>query len=153
MKILGIDPSLCKTGWGLIEVQNDNLIHISHGVIKIKPTMRIEARLAMLFDSISTLLVQIQPDLIALEETFCGVNSATNIRLGFASGAIMASAGKAGIELRMYATRLIKRSVTGNGAATKAEVRQSVLGILNLGEIDSLDSSDALAVAIASKYC
>jgi len=143
--VLGIDPSMCRTGWGVIKA--DNMTHIAHGVIKIKSTLRSEQRLANLANELELIIKFHNPDIICIEETFCGINPMTTLRLGFAFGCILTVCGKLNLPVFKYATRLVKQTITETGAATKDMVLAKVLELLKV-EVNNFDSSDALAVAI-----
>jgi crossover junction endodeoxyribonuclease RuvC len=149
VKILGIDPSLCNTGWGMIEILDNVVNHIDHGVIKTKAKLSTEKRLSYLSIETEALIKQYQPDVVCLEETYCGINPITTLRLGFASGALLCMFGTNNLPVFRYPTRLVKWLITDNGASSKPEVRDKVIQILAINDIASLDSSDALAVAIA----
>lgn len=149
MRILGIDPSLCNTGWGMIDITEDIMTHIAHGVIKTPIKLSTEKRLSFLSSHCKDLIVEHAPDIACIEETFCGLNPVTNLRLGFASGAILCTFGIGDVPVFRYPTRLVKFLVTTNGGSSKSEVRDRVLEILSMQSINNLDSSDALAVAVA----
>jgi crossover junction endodeoxyribonuclease RuvC len=146
IKVLGIDPSMCRTGWGLIN--GEDLSHIAHGIIKVKSTLASEQRLASLACELETLIKIHNPSIACIEETFCGINPMTTLRLGFAFGAILTVCGRLNIPVYKYATRLVKQTLADTGAATKDMVLLRVKDMLKV-EIDNFDSSDALAVALA----
>lgn len=150
MKVCGIDPSLCSTGWGVIEVFDEKISHVAHGTIKPSLKLTTENRLAFLSFETDKLMDLYQPDIICIEETYCGVNPITTLRLGFASGALLSTFGLRKLSVLRYPARLVKFLVTNKGNANKDEVRNRVIDILSLQHsIQSLDASDALAVAIA----
>ena len=107
----------------------------------------IQLQLYKLSNGILNVYQQYLPDKIAIEETFCGVNSKTNLKLGFVCGAIMSQLGKLDIDITMYPTRVIKMNLI-SGNATKEDIRIRVMEILNISKISSFDMSDALATAI-----
>ena len=148
MKILGIDPSLRRTGWGLVKCLDNTIEHIAHGVIKTSDKMSTDKRLYNLQKDALELLANYLPDVICVEETYCGINPITTLKLGFASGALLSAIGSTNKEVFMYPTRKVKQIVTQNGSSSKDEVRDCVVKFLKLEDIDNLDSSDALAVAI-----
>lgn len=149
VKILGVDPSLRNTGWGIIELIASDVMHLGHGVIKTPPKLATEKRLHHLSSQMQLLINEHKPDVVCLEETYCGINPITTLRLGFASGALLATFGANDMAVFRYPTRLVKWLVTSNGASDKTQVREKVMEILSIASINSLDSSDALAVAIA----
>ena len=148
MRILGLDPSLCKTGWGVLEQHDDKLTCLGYGVIIPKLNASTSERLAYLALELQSVLSIHNPHLISIEETFCGINPLTNIRLGFASGALLAICGMAGSPVYQYATRLVKQMVGETGKASKVLIQEKVMSILNMDKTRYLDSTDALAVAI-----
>ena len=148
MRILGLDPSLCKTGWGVLDQCGNTLKCSGYGVIIPKSTLSTAERLACLASELQSILGLYNPNLISIEDTFCGINPLTNIRLGFASGALMAICGIAGIPVYQYATRLVKQMVGETGRASKITIQEKVMLLLNMDKTKHLDSSDALAVAI-----
>jgi len=147
-RLLGIDPSLCKTGWGIIDTIDNDFTHISHGTILTKSKWSTEARLAFISSSILKIIEEYSPTIVIIEDTFCGINPVTNLRLGFASGAIMSIAGTCNLCVHRYPTRLVKRVIANHGSADKEQIAIKVKKMLNLIEINSLDASDALAVAL-----
>lgn len=147
MKILGIDPSLCKTGWGIVNYDGIDIIHIDHGVISPKTKLPLSKKLHLLSSKIKEIIELHNPNGVCIEETYCGINSRTIVKLGFASGAIMSVCGGFDIPLFQYPAKSIKKIVTTNGNSSKDEVWQSLTGLLQVS-ILNLDASDALAVAV-----
>lgn len=151
IKILGLDPSLLQTGWGIIDlldnVDETKIIHYADGVIKSKQTSPIEKRLFNLHAKIEEIIMQHKPDVVCIESTYCGINPITTLRLGCAYGTILATVAKCGIAVIQYPTRCIKHAVTGKGSNTKQDVRASVEQILSI-QTANFDISDALATAI-----
>lgn len=145
--ILGIDPGSRITGFGLIEVQPQRLVHLRHGVILSDGDASFAQRLGRLADSFGELLAQHRPNQIVLERIFLGKNADSAFKLGHARGALMAEAARAGIEVFEYAARQVKKGVTGNGAAGKEEVQIVVQRLLGIHGIQRIDASDALALA------
>lgn len=149
MRILGIDPSLCRTGWGIVDYNHDQVVHLAHGIASTKGSLSTEKRLASLSRETTAILHLYMPDIVCIEQTFCGINPSTTLRLGFASGAILSACGINETPVFTYATRLVKQLITNNGSSDKNAVRISIMDILKLDAIEHLDSSDALAVAVA----
>jgi len=148
MRIIGIDPSLCKTGWGVIEYNDKTFSYISNGIIKPKVTLPTEQRLSFLGVKLMEIILEYRPNCAAIEDTFCGINPLTNLRLGFASGALMCICGMTEIPVNRYPARLVKQIIGHNGASDKFTIRKYVIDLLKLDTIIGLDSSDALAVAM-----
>ena len=149
MRILGIDPGLTKTGFGILDVQNENLKVIDYGIIKPKVKDKLEKRLLTIFEDITEIIKEYSPTIICIEEVFYGKNFKSALLLGQARGAAMVSAASKNISIFEYSAKKIKQSVTGNGNAKKEQVRFMVTSILNMKNNDiGLDASDALAIAI-----
>ena len=149
MRILGIDPGLTKTGFGILDVQNENLKVIDYGIIKPKVKDKLEKRLLTIFEDINEIIKEYSPTIICIEEVFYGKNFKSALLLGQARGAAMVSAASRNISIFEYSAKKIKQSVTGNGNAKKEQVRFMVTSILNMKNNDiGLDASDALAIAI-----
>jgi len=144
--ILGVDPGSKKTGFGLIEVQGSRLIHLNHGVILLDEES-FAGRLRELGLFFSDLLKKYQPHHVVVEKIFLGKNADSAFKLGHARGVIMYKAALSGAEVFEYATRVVKKSVTGNGGAEKDQVQATLQALLRVNSICSLDASDALAMA------
>ena len=148
MKILGIDPSLRSTGFGVIEASGNSFTALGAGVIKIPATLRPSLCLVKIADSIEGLLKQFQPDVMAIEGLVYVQNTKIAFTLGQVRGVIIAAGARAGLEIYEYAPRKVKQSVTGSGAAGKAQVAQMMKAQLGLPEVPPADAADALAIAI-----
>ncbi|MBV7256039.1 crossover junction endodeoxyribonuclease RuvC [Pacificimonas sp. WHA3] len=149
MLILGVDPSLTATGWGVIRMEGSRLGHIANGTIKVPAKLAMPVRLSMLFADVSAIIRAHEPDDAAMEEVFTNKNPQSTLKLGQARGAVMAALGAGGLDVAEYAPRLIKKAVAGTGTAEKRQVQAMVERLLPGARPDSLDASDALAVAIA----
>ncbi|WP_374387319.1 crossover junction endodeoxyribonuclease RuvC [Sandaracinobacter sp.] len=150
MRILGLDPSLSRTGWGLIEAEGNRLRHIAHGACPTRAADPLPVRLKMLHDGIAALVAAHAPQEAAVEEVFVNKNPQSTLKLGQARGVVLLAVGH--LIVSEHATRLVKKALTGTGAAEKAQVAAMVARILPgcgpLGE----DEADALAVAIAHAH-
>jgi crossover junction endodeoxyribonuclease RuvC len=146
--ILGIDPSLTATGWGVIRVEGSRLAHVANGTIKPPAKDAMPARLAALFAAVGEVVAAHLPDAAAAEEVFSNQNPQSTLKLGQARGAVMAALGAGGLACAEYAPRLVKKALVGTGSADKRQVQAMVTRLLPGARIDSLDASDALAVAI-----
>ena len=151
MRVLGIDPGLRHTGWGIIDVDGNRLIHISHGVVHTDATQTAAERLTHIFDELSKMITLWQPTDAAIEETFMNNNPASAIKLGQARGAAMIAPARQGVPVFEYPANLIKKSVVGAGHADKNQV-QMMIKILLPGVEASSDAADALAVAICHAH-
>lgn len=149
MIILGLDPSLSCTGWGVVRVEGSRISHIANGEVKTLPKAPIAERLNHLHDAIVAVIAAHQPDRAAAEEVFANKNPQSTLKLAQARGAVLAACGGAGLEVREHAARLVKKSVVGSGGADKSQV-QAMLKVLLPGvAVSGADAADALAVAIA----
>jgi len=152
IRILGVDPGLRHTGWGVITMDGPRLGWVAHGVIKPDTTMDLADRLACLATELRKVVDQHTPDETAVEETFVNINPKSTLLLGQARGAAMASLAGAGLKVHEYATRKVKLSVVGTGGADKDQVAFMVRRLLpRAGEV-SADAADALAVAICAAH-
>tara|TARA_Y100000994_G_scaffold138046_1_gene113178 strand:+ start:811 stop:1293 length:483 start_codon:yes stop_codon:yes gene_type:complete len=149
MKILGIDPGLTRTGFGIIDVHSESLKLIDYGIIKPKSSDKLERRLLTIFNDMSSIIKKYSPTVISIEDVFYGKNVKSALLLGQARGAAMLSAASNKITIFEYSAKKIKQSVTGNGNANKDQVKFMVASILNIKNLDiPLDASDALAIAL-----
>ena len=152
MRILGLDPGLGTTGWGLIEAQGNRLSHIANGELKTKTSAPLPERLAQLADQLEALLAEHRPDGAAVEEVFVNKNPQSTLKLGQARGVAIMLAARAGISVGEYAARLVKKAVVGNGNAEKAQVHAMIARLLPGVAIAGPDAADALAVAITHAH-
>ena len=152
MLILGIDPSLSCTGWGIMAKQGNRLSHIANGQIRTDPKAPLAGRLVTLDRELTDVILRHRPDAAAVEEVFVNKNPQSTLKLGQARGVCLLAAARAGLPVSEYATRLVKQAVVGTGGAEKAQV-QAMLGVLLPGvKLAGADAADALAVAIAHAH-
>lgn len=148
MIILGLDPGLGTTGWGVIRKQGNRLSHIANGQITTDAKMPMASRLLKLDLELSDIVRAYPPDAVAVEEVFQNKNPQSTLKLGQARGVCLLGASRSGAEVFEYATRLVKKAIVGTGRAEKEQV-QAMLGILLPGvKLAGHDAADALAVAI-----
>jgi len=152
MVILGLDPGLGTTGWGMIEAQGNRLAHIANGQIKTDAAEPLPRRLAELADQLEALISDHAPAAAAVEEVFVNKNPQSTLKLGQARGVVIMIAARAGIEVGEYAARLVKKAVVGTGGAEKAQVHAMVSRLLPGLKIAGPDAADALAVAITHAH-
>lgn len=152
MRILGLDPGLVHTGWGIIDSEGSRLRHIADGRISPPTKLPMAARLAFLDAELAKLLATWQPDCAAVEETFVNTNAASTLKLGQARGIALLAPARTGLEVAEYATNLVKKSVVGAGHAEKSQVAMMVGILLNIRHEGSADAADALAVAICHAH-
>ena len=152
MKILGLDPGLGTTGWGLIEAEGNRLAHIANGQIKTDTNAGLPRRLSALADQLEALLADHRPAAAAVEEVFVNKNPQSTLKLGQARGVALMCAARAGIDVGEYSPALVKKAVVGTGGADKAQVHAMVSRLLPGVKIAGPDSADALAVAITHAH-
>jgi len=152
VKILGLDPGLGTTGWGLIEAQGNRLSHIANGQLKTDTAAALPRRLAHLADQLDALIAENAPDAAAAEEVFVNKNPQSTLKLGQARGVVLMCAARSGIHVGEYSPSLVKKAVVGTGGAEKAQVHAMVSRLLPGVKIAGPDAADALAVAITHAH-
>jgi crossover junction endodeoxyribonuclease RuvC len=152
MILLGLDPGLGTTGWGLIAADGNRLTHMGNGQIKTDSAMPLATRLLALDLALTDLILEHRPDGAAVEEVFVNVNPQSTLKLGQARGVILLNAARSGMEVGEYAARLVKKSVVGVGNASKDQVHAMVSRLLPGVKIVGPDAADALAVAITHAH-
>jgi len=152
IRILGIDPGLRHTGWGVITLDGPRLGWIAHGVINPDPHADMADRLAILCAELRDVIATHTPDEAGVEETFVNVNPKSTLLLGQARGAAMATLAGAGLKVHEFATRKVKQAIVGTGAADKAQVAFMVRRLLPKAGDVAADAADALAVAICGAH-
>jgi crossover junction endodeoxyribonuclease RuvC len=152
IKVLGLDPGLGTTGWGLIEADGNRLAHVANGQIKTDPLMPLPQRLATLAGVLEALLAEHRPDAAAVEEVFVNKNPQSTLKLGQARGVALMCAARAGMAVGEYAPTLVKKAVVGTGGADKSQVHAMVARLLPGAKIAGADAADALAVAITHAH-
>ena len=151
-RLLGIDPGLRITGWGVIEVDGNRLRHVADGVIATDSATSVPARLKALHDALVALMAQYRPDEAAIEETYVNRNGTATLKLGYARGVALLAPALAGIPVTEYGAKSVKLAVVGTGGAAKAQVQMMVRQLLPGGAIRRADAADALAVAICHAH-
>jgi crossover junction endodeoxyribonuclease RuvC len=150
--ILGLDPGLGTTGWGLIRAEGNRLSHIANGQMKTRTADALPQRLAALSAQLEELIGDFGPQAAAVEEVFVNKNAQSTLKLAHARGVALMLAARAGIAVGEYAPRLVKKAVVGTGAAEKAQVHAMVQRLLPGVDIAGPDAADALAVAITHAH-
>ncbi len=150
--LLGIDPGLGTTGWGIISAEGNRLAHIANGRIVTDTKASLANRLVELDRALTDIILEFRPDGAAVEEVFVNSNPQSTLKLGQARGAILLSAARTGLEIGEYAARLVKKAVVGVGNADKAQVHAMVSRLLPGTKIAGPDAADALAVAITHAH-
>jgi crossover junction endodeoxyribonuclease RuvC len=152
MRVLGLDPGLRHTGWGVIDSTGNRLIHVADGVAHAPISAPLADRLVSLFRQINAVLERFQPDVAAVEETFVNKNAASTLKLGVARGVVLLAPAERGLPVAEYSANLVKKSVVGAGHAAKEQVQMMVRRILPGCAISEPDAADALAVAICHAH-
>ncbi len=153
MRILGIDPGIGRTGWGVVEVQSSKFKVQSYGCIETDAKTEMGERLNQLYEEIVKLIEEYQPDAVGIEDLFFNTNSKTAFVVGQARGVIMLAVAKKKLPLAVYTPLQVKIAVTGYGRAEKRQVAQMVKTLLKLDSIPKLDdTTDALAIAITHAF-
>jgi crossover junction endodeoxyribonuclease RuvC len=152
VRLLGLDPGLRFTGWGVIDVDGNRLRHIGDGVIATDSAESVPDRLKVLHDALMTLLERLRPDEAAVEETYVNRNGAATLKLGYARGIALLAPALAGIPVTEYGAKSVKKAVVGTGGADKDQVEMMVRRLLPGASIRRADAADALAVAICHAH-
>jgi crossover junction endodeoxyribonuclease RuvC len=154
MRVLGIDPGLRCTGFGLIEHHGTQLRYLASGTISTAnaPQTDLPARIGVLFDSLGQVIAQYQPDVAALEIVFVNVNPQATLKLGQARGACLCALTQAKLPVHEYTALQMKQAVAGHGKAAKAQVQEMVKRLLQLPGLPGPDAADALGLAITHAH-
>jgi len=152
IRILGLDPGLRRTGWGVVRCDGARLSHIAHGVIAVPETLPFPLRLLRLFEGLREVIAAHAPDEAAVEEVFVNMNPSSTLKLGHARAAALIAPAQAGLPVAEYATRLVKKAVVGTGAADKDQVGFMIRRLLPTAGETTADAADALAVAITHAH-
>lgn len=152
MLILGLDPGLACTGWGLIAAEGNRLSHVANGQVRTDAKLALPARLVRLETALAELLEAHAPGAAAVEEVFLNDNPRSTLKLGQARGVVLLVAARRGLDVGEYAPRLVKKAVVGTGGAEKAQVHAMVQRLLPSAKIAGADAADALAVAITHAH-
>ncbi len=154
MLVLGIDPGLANTGYGVVTLNGGRLLALDGGVIQTRAQVPQERRLAEIHAAVEALLLEHEPDAVALEELYFGQNVRTAFAVGHARGAVMLAAGRRGVPCASYTPQQVKGAVCGSGRAGKDQVARMVKALLGLAEEPRPDhAADALAVAVCHANC
>ena len=152
MILLGLDPGLGTTGWGLIRAEGNRLGHLGHGQLKTDPAAPLARRLAALDALLAALITEHGPAAAAVEEVFVNANPRSTLKLGQARGVVLCAAARAGLDVGEYAPATVKKAVVGVGGAAKEQVRAMIARLLPGTASAGADAADALAVAICHAH-
>lgn len=149
VRVIGIDPGINHTGYGVVDEISKKMICLDEGTVSPSKKLAFPQRLQVIYKDLKGLIEKWFPDIMVVEETIYAQNIRTALMMGQARGVVILAAVEEGLEIYEYSPKKIKLSVVGNGAATKEQVRFMVTRLLNLPEVPvSFDASDALAVAL-----
>jgi crossover junction endodeoxyribonuclease RuvC len=152
IRILGIDPGLRRTGWGVIETIGNRLVYVACGQVVPDETVSLAERLAFLHHGLAAIVREYAPDEAAVEETFVNNNPMSTLKLGQARGIAMLVPAQAGIAVAEYKPNLVKKTVVGAGHAEKQQIGAMIAVLLPKAGAVSVDAADALAVAITHAH-
>src|SRR5580704_14524594 len=152
IRILGIDPGLRRTGWGVVEIAGNRLGFIGCGSVTTNDRDALAARLLAIYDGLLRILDQYRPDEAAAEATFVNKDATATLKLGQARGIAMVVPAKAGVPVAEYAPNLVKKSIVGVGHGDKAQVRMMVGVLLPKANPPTDDAADALAIAVTHAH-
>jgi crossover junction endodeoxyribonuclease RuvC len=152
IRILGIDPGLRRTGWGLVESVGNRLIYVACGSLETSERADLGARLVVIHDGLTGVIERYRPHEAAVEATFVNANAAATLKLGQARGIAMLVPAKAGLAVAEYAPNVVKKTVVGAGHGEKAQIRMMIGVLLPKAEPQSEDAADALAIAVCHAH-
>ena len=152
MRVLGLDPGLRHTGWGVIDTVGSRLVHVGDGIVHAAADRPLALRLVSLFREIGAVVDRFCPDEAAVEESFVNRNPASTLKLGLARGVVLLAPAERGLPVAEYSANLVKKSVVGAGHAAKPQVADMVRRILSGAVPGAGDAADALAVAICHAH-
>ncbi|USI73989.1 crossover junction endodeoxyribonuclease RuvC [Sphingomonas morindae] len=152
MLILGLDPGLGSTGWGIIRAEGNRLAHIGNGQIRTEPGMALARRLALLHGALVEMIRAHRPDSAAVEEVLGNSNPQSTLKLGQARGVVLLAAAQAELVVGEYHPSIVKKAVVGTGGADKAQIQAMVARLLPGVRLAGADAADALAVAITHAH-
>jgi crossover junction endodeoxyribonuclease RuvC len=148
IRILGVDPGLRRTGWGVIEILGNRLTFIGCGSVESDGKAELAARLLQIHDGLTRVVEQWQPDEAAVESTFVNRDAVATLKLGQARGIALLVPARAGLQVAEYAPNLVKKTIVGAGHADKVQIRKMIGVLLPKADPQSDDAADALAIAV-----
>jgi crossover junction endodeoxyribonuclease RuvC len=152
IRIIGLDPGLRRTGWGVVACEGARLVHVAHGVIAPPEKGEFAGRLLFLLEALNEVIAAHAPHEAAVEEVFVNTNPASTLKLGHARACALIAPAKAGLPVAEYAARLVKKSIVGTGAADKDQIGFMIRRLLPTAGETTADAADALAVAITHAH-
>ena len=148
MRLMGLDPGLRITGWGIIDIDGNRMRHVADGCVKSNAKLPLAERLVQLYEGVEEIIKRFGPIEAAVEETFVNKNPNSTLKLGQARGVVMLTPARAGLSVSEYTPNQVKKTVVGTGHAGKEQVQMMVKTLLPTATMESADAADALAVAI-----
>jgi crossover junction endodeoxyribonuclease RuvC len=152
IRIIGIDPGLRRTGWGIIETSGNRLSYVACGSVEPDPKADLAVRLLGIHDGLAKILAQFSPDEAAVEITFVNRDPSTSLKLGQARGIAMLVPAIAGVSVAEYAANLVKKTIVGAGHADKTQIRVMIGVLMPKADPQSEDAADALAIAVTHAH-
>jgi crossover junction endodeoxyribonuclease RuvC len=152
LRLIGLDPGLRSTGWGVIETEDNRLRHVASGAVTSDAGLTLAERLLQLHEGLAEVLARYRPDQAAVEETFVNRNPVSTLKLGVARGVVLLAPALAGMPVGEYSANKVKKAVVGAGHATKEQVEMMVRRLLPGSNPANSDATDALAVAICHAH-
>jgi crossover junction endodeoxyribonuclease RuvC len=152
VRLIGLDPGLRHTGWGVIEVSGSRLGYVADGAVHTDGDRPLAERLVQLHDGLRAVIAALKPDAAAVEETFVNKNATSTLKLGLARGVVLLVPALAGLPVAEYPANLVKKSVVGAGHAAKPQIQMMVRRLLPGCLTETADAADALAVAICHAH-
>ena len=150
MRVIGVDPGLRHTGWGVVEFKNNKIFHIKDG--SISPSIKLDdgKRLLVIKNQLQKIINQYNPNMSVIEKIFVGSGSISSLKLGMARGASMIALAEAGLSINELSPKFVKKTITGYGSASKKQIKSMIEKLLSIVPKNE-DSSDALAIAISGQ--
>jgi len=152
IRILGIDPGLRRTGWGVIDVDGNRLIHIACGSVITNDKADVATRLVAIHDGLVRVVEEFQPEEAAVEATFVNKDASATLKLGQARGIALLVPARAGLAVSEYAPNLVKKTIVGAGHGEKAQIRMMIGVLLPKADPQTEDAADALAIAVTHAH-
>jgi crossover junction endodeoxyribonuclease RuvC len=152
IRILGIDPGLRRTGWGVVEVDGNRLSFVACGSVATDDKAALAVRLVTIHDGLVRVVADFRPDEAAAEATFVNRDASATLKLGQARGVALLVPAKAGVPVAEYAPNLVKKTIVGAGHGDKGQIRMMIGVLLPKATPDSEDAADALAVAVTHAH-
>jgi crossover junction endodeoxyribonuclease RuvC len=152
IRIIGIDPGLRRTGWGVVDSDGVRLVYVASGHVTSDAGEDLAYRLRAIFEGLSSVIASFKPHEAAIEETFVNENARATLKLGQARGIALLVPAKAGVIVAEYAPNLVKKTIVGAGHAEKAQIRMMIGVLLPKADPQSEDAADALAIAVTHAH-